>query len=64
MAEKIEITIDKKGKASVHIRGVKGKRCLDITKELDDFFGPPTVRNLTSEYREAEEKQKAGVGGR
>ena len=61
MAEKIEITIDEKGKASVHVKGVKGKRCTEITKILDEALGPPTSRKLTAEYAEAEQKQTTGA---
>ena len=62
MAEKIEVTVDAEGKASIHIKGVKGKSCLDITKELDKILGAPESRELTAEFRQAEDRQKARAG--
>ena len=62
MAEKIEVIVEANGQSSIHIQGVKGKKCIELTKEIDDLFGGPTGRKLTSEFREAEAKQKANVG--
>ena len=30
--EEIEVTIDKHGQVQIHVRGVKGKKCLALTK--------------------------------
>lgn len=50
--EEMEITIDAHGKVSIKVAGVKGGKCLDITKPLEDALGEVTVREMTSEYYE------------
>ena len=47
-----EITISKTGEVKVHIKGVKGKACLDYVKWLEQVVGKVKSRNLTSEYYE------------
>ena len=37
--QEIEVYIDKKGKVRIEVRGVKGQRCLDITKALEEALG-------------------------
>jgi hypothetical protein len=38
-AEEIEITIDRAGKVTVHLKGVKGPRCEDYAKWLAEAVG-------------------------
>lgn len=54
MREKfIKIEIDKKGKVSFTVEGVKGDACLAETKFLEDALGGQVVsRTETSEYYE------------
>ena len=52
--QEVEVTIDKKGQAKVHVRGVKGKQCLDLTKDLEKVLVAQVVsREMTSEALEA-----------
>jgi hypothetical protein len=37
--EEIEITIGKNGQVKVHVRGMKGKKCLALTEELEKALG-------------------------
>jgi hypothetical protein len=49
----IKITIDKKGKVSFTVEGVKGEACIAETKFLEDALGGQVIsRETTSEYYE------------
>ncbi len=51
--QEIEVTIDKKGQVKVHVRGVKGKACLDLTKDLELALGAQVIsRELTPEAQD------------
>ena len=59
MAEhEIEITISKTGQTRVHIKGVKGKGCMDYAKWLSEIIGKVEDQQLTSEYYEPETKNR------
>lgn len=47
-----EVEISKDGRVRVHIRGVKGKGCLDYAKFLQEIVGRTQSEELTSEYYE------------
>jgi len=59
MREKwIKIEIDKKGKVSFTVEGVKGEACLTETKFLEDALGGKvTAREMTGEYYEQPEAE-------
>jgi hypothetical protein len=51
--QEIEVTIDKKGQVKVHVRGVKGKQCLDLTKDLELALGAQVIaRKMTADAQE------------
>ena len=37
--QEVEITIDKDGKVNIHVRGLQGAACLDITQALEAVLG-------------------------
>lgn len=48
--QEIEITISKDGKVQVHVRGVPGKTCLDLTRPLELALGEEILsREMTPE---------------
>lgn len=52
----IEVVIDKQGQVQVHVQGVKGGSCLEVTKNLERALGADVVsRELTAEAGESEE---------
>ena len=57
MAEKVELDIEisPEGSATIHIRGIKGKKCLDIAKKLEKSLGRISEQRNTGEYYEQEE---------
>lgn len=52
--EELEIEIDPVGQVQVHVKGSKGKRCLDYVEIFRELLGPVTEQTLTDEYYEAE----------
>jgi len=52
--EKIRIIIMPDGSSSVEVLGVKGKRCLKITEELEGELGNVTERKAKAEMQEKE----------
>jgi hypothetical protein len=51
-----EITIAKNGEVKVHVKGAKGKACLDYVKWLSEVVGKVKSQSLTSEYYEPDGK--------
>lgn len=37
--QEIEVTIGKDGEVQIQVRGVKGMKCLELTKELEEALG-------------------------
>lgn len=52
MAEKFEIdfTIDDNGNVSFEVKGLKGKKCLEVTKDIEEALGVVVNREHTGEY--------------
>ena len=50
--EKIIITIDEEGNPSIDVNGVKGKACLDLTKQLEEALGTVTKRTEKEAMKE------------
>jgi hypothetical protein len=57
----VEITISKTGEVKVHVRGAKGKACLDYVKWLQQIVGKVKSQTLTSEYYEPDVKSRIDV---
>jgi hypothetical protein len=55
--QEMEISIDKNGKVQIHVQGMNGKKCMDLTKDLEDALGVVTAREKTSEYYKEEKKE-------
>jgi hypothetical protein len=54
----IEIQILPTGEVKIHVKGVKGKGCLEYAKWLTEAIGKVQSRQLTSEYYEPEAKTR------
>jgi len=50
--EKLIILIDKEGNPSIEVEGIKGKKCLDLTKELEGILGVVKTRTPKKEMAE------------
>ena len=51
-----EITISKDGSVEVHVKGYKGRRCLEAVKMFERVVGKQKAQRLTSEYYDPEEE--------
>lgn len=54
----VEISISKNGQVKVHVKGAKGKACLDYAQWLTQVIGKVKDRQLTSEFYEPEVKTR------
>ena len=54
----VEITISRTGEVKVHVKGAKGKACLEYAKWLTKVIGKVKDQQLTSEYYEPETKAR------
>ena len=51
--QEIEVTIGKTGQVQIHVRGAKGKKCLDLTRDLEQALGAAVLnREFTSEAQD------------
>jgi hypothetical protein len=50
--QEIEVTIGENGKVLIHVRGIKGEACLDITRSLERALGGELTREMTPEALE------------
>ncbi len=63
--EKIDIFIHADGRVEIQVCGVKGEKCLEVTKAVEEALGGKVLREVTSEmYEEPKttetDKQKLG----
>lgn len=42
----LEVTINKDGEVQIRVKGVEGKRCLLVTKELEELLGGELDRQM------------------
>jgi len=54
--EYIDVFIHPDGTVELQVKGVKGKKCLDLTKNLEQALGEVKERKLTNEYYQTEEQ--------
>ena len=61
--EELEITISDSGDIDTHVIGTKGKKCLDMTKSLEDALGVVVSRETQSSFYEQDDKTRISVTG-
>ena len=52
--QEFEIEIKKSGEVKVHIKGVKGAKCMEYSKLFEKIVGPVKEQEFTAEYYEPE----------
>jgi hypothetical protein len=67
--QEIEVLIHPDGRVQVHVRGIKGESCRDLTAELERYLGGRVLqRKRTDEYLEQpqldEEPARSRTGDR
>jgi len=56
--QEIDVFINPDGTVKLEVRGVKGAKCLDITKGLENLLGGQVVEQVkTDEFEQAEQEQ-------
>ena len=55
--QEIEVTIGKNGQVKIHVRGIKGEACLNITLPLELALGGEIIREMTPEALEVRGSQ-------
>lgn len=62
--EEIEFTIGPDGNIDIQVKGAKGKKCTELTKEIIEALGIVKNTNYTSEYyqQETETHNTVSVG--
>jgi hypothetical protein len=53
--QELEIEIASDGTVSINVQGVKGKACLDLTKDLEESLGVVLARETKPSFYEEEE---------
>ena len=51
-----EITIGKTGEVEIHLKGFKGRGCLEVAKIFEQIVGEMKSQQQTSEFYEPEEQ--------
>ena len=54
--QEIEFTINPDGTVDIAVKGAKGKKCTEITQEIEEALGIIKNRTYTSEYYQQEEE--------
>ncbi len=56
--QEVDVFINPDGTVRLEVRGVKGTKCLDITKGLENLLGGQVVERVkTDEFEQAEQEQ-------
>jgi hypothetical protein len=63
--EKIILNIDQTGNVTVETKGIKGKKCMDVSKFIEEALGNTIDLKKTSEYYAdaIDEKVKVSTNG-
>jgi len=59
-----EITIGKTGEVELHVKGVKGRGCLEVVKMFEQIVGEMKSQEQTGEFYEPEEQVQYRVDQR
>lgn len=51
--QELEIVITPSGDVQINVNGIKGDKCLDLTKSLEQALGETVQRTLKPEYYES-----------
>jgi hypothetical protein len=59
----LEVTITKDGEVQIEVKGVQGKRCLVVTRKLEELLGGELVgeRVMKPESQVINQKGKGGI---
>lgn len=56
--QEIDIFVKPDGTVKVEVRGVKGQKCLELTKKIEELLGGQIIERIhTDEFHELEQEQ-------
>lgn len=58
-SNELEISIDAQGEVSINVIGAKGKKCLDLTKDLEEALGIVKERETKPQFYEQDTETTA-----
>ena len=61
--EKIKVVISKTGEIEYEVSGVKGKKCKDLTKAIDEISGKVLSSEVTGEYCQVDPQERVRTRG-
>ena len=61
MSQRVEVVIAKDGNVDMHVIGIKGSGCQDLTRNLEHLLGDNVVREDTLELYETGQQQHEQV---
>lgn len=59
--EELEISISETGEVTLNVIGAKGKKCIDMTKDLEEALGVVKYFEKKSEFYQQEEEIESDV---
>lgn len=59
--QQIKIEISKTGEVQYEVAGVKGKKCKDLTKQIDDLCGKVLDSQVTGEYCQVDPDERVKI---
>ena len=59
-----DITIGKTGEVELHVKGFKGRACMDVVKLFEEIVGEMKSQQQTTEFYEPEEQVQYRVDQR
>ncbi len=59
-----DITIGKNGEVELHVKGFKGRACMEVVKLFEEIVGEMKSQQQTSEFYEPEERVQYRVDQR
>ena len=59
--QELEITISETGEITLNVLGMKGKKCMELTKDLEESLGVVKMVEKKVEYYEEEDKETSHV---
>ncbi len=62
--ETIELFIHPDGRVEIQVCGVKGEKCLEVTKAVEEALGGKVQRDFTSEMYETESEEEKTIDKR
>ena len=57
--DELEISINAEGDVSINVIGAKGKKCLDLTKDMEDALGIVTQMETKPQFYEQDTETSA-----